>query len=181
MTKINYHEYLASREWALKKKAVKERSGGVCERCGKNPHEQTHHKTYQRLGNEHLEDLLGVCRRCHEFLSGESSADPAAPTIYPSEQPVPENDWLIVEQFAKKASSIGLLPVNLESFNEQINHVIRNATAPATQFRLAQIKFEANKQFDERRRAGARRHEDTNSRRTTPATRRTSRRDSVRD
>ena len=59
-TRVNYHEYIASREWALRKRAVKERSGGICERCKKRPHQQTHHLTYERLGDERLEDLQGV-------------------------------------------------------------------------------------------------------------------------
>ncbi len=30
---FDYHRYMASREWALKKEAVKERSGGMCTAC----------------------------------------------------------------------------------------------------------------------------------------------------
>jgi hypothetical protein len=78
MGKVEYKEYLASREWALKREAVRKRCGNVCERCHKAPHENTHHVTYARVGNERLEDLLGVCRKCHEFLSGKSDVDPAS-------------------------------------------------------------------------------------------------------
>ena len=75
--RVDHHRYMASREWALKKQAVKERSTGWCERCKIAPHQNTHHLTYQRLGNEDLDDLQGVCRDCHEYLSGRRDDDPA--------------------------------------------------------------------------------------------------------
>lgn len=66
--------YYCSREWGLKKEAVKERSGGVCERCGLHDAENVHHKTYIRLYRELLEDLWHLCRGCHEFLHGKNDA-----------------------------------------------------------------------------------------------------------
>ncbi len=77
MTKEERFRYYASREWALLKEEVKGRSGGRCERCKVGPHESTHHLTYERFGCELLEDLLGVCEACHEWLSGKSQYDPA--------------------------------------------------------------------------------------------------------
>lgn len=74
---FDYHTYLASREWAQKREAVRNRCGNVCERCHRAPHQQTHHLTYARVGHERLEDLLGVCKRCHKFLSAKSNVDPA--------------------------------------------------------------------------------------------------------
>jgi hypothetical protein len=83
---MDYEErgrYLASREWALLKRQVRERAHGICERCRRAPHQQTHHLTYARLGSETLDDLLGVCRACHEFLSAVSDHDPV--TTYQGE------------------------------------------------------------------------------------------------
>lgn len=74
--KEKYQLYLASREWAVLKEAVRKRSGGQCERCRNAPGEQTHHQTYERIYQERLEDLLHVCPPCHEFLSGRRSRDP---------------------------------------------------------------------------------------------------------
>lgn len=80
--KFDYKRYLASREWALLREAIKKRSGGWCERCMGNdedgPREMaaTHHLTYERIGHERLEDLLATCGPCHEFLSGKTSGDP---------------------------------------------------------------------------------------------------------
>lgn len=73
--KFNYRAYLASREWGLLKRQVRERSGGKCERCGA-PQEVTHHVTYERLGHERLDDLLAVCKQCHDYLSGITDLDP---------------------------------------------------------------------------------------------------------
>lgn len=75
---MDYGRYLASREWALLREAVRRRSRGRCERCPHGRHDETHHLTYERIGHERLEDLLGVCRACHAFLSGKSDVDPAA-------------------------------------------------------------------------------------------------------
>jgi hypothetical protein len=56
---------------------VRARSGGVCERCRRRPHTQTHHLTYERVGHEDLEDLQGLCDLCHEYLSAKIHLDPA--------------------------------------------------------------------------------------------------------
>jgi len=77
LDKSEYQEYLASREWAEKKEAVKKRAAYICERCGRRPIQATHHLTYERVGNEDLEDLQGVCRNCHAYLSARSDYDPA--------------------------------------------------------------------------------------------------------
>ena len=76
MTRAEYQAYLASRDWALKREAVRERSGGRCERCWANGMDAVHHKTYERVGNERLDDLQAICDPCHEFLSGKTNADP---------------------------------------------------------------------------------------------------------
>lgn len=76
MTTAEYKRYLASREWAVKREAVRERSRGWCERCGVPPLEAVHHLTYERIGREELRDLLGVCDDCHRYLSGKISFDP---------------------------------------------------------------------------------------------------------
>jgi len=67
MNREERFRYYASREWALLKEHVRERSGGICERCKVNSHQATHHLTYARFGYERLDDLLGVCDPCHEF------------------------------------------------------------------------------------------------------------------
>ena len=84
-TSFDYKDYLASREWALLKRAVRVRSLGICERCGRAPANQTHHKTYKRIGREELADLQDVCGLCHEYLSAVSDFDPARVCCTPDE------------------------------------------------------------------------------------------------
>ncbi len=73
---VDYHEYLASRDWALKREAVKERAGNICERCFLNSIKNVHHLSYANVGDEPLEDLQGLCRPCHEYLSAKRDDDP---------------------------------------------------------------------------------------------------------
>lgn len=89
--RVDYHRYLASREWAQLKIQVRERSGGLCERCGAKQ-QATHHLTYERLGHEYLDDLLGVCNPCHEYLSGKADHDPAVKAA----EPLPQGIYLTV-------------------------------------------------------------------------------------
>jgi hypothetical protein len=75
--KEKYQAYLCSREWGLKKEAVRKRCGGICERCCVNAMDHTHHLTYARKYNELLEDLRALCKPCHDFTHGKASYDPA--------------------------------------------------------------------------------------------------------
>lgn len=80
--KVDYHEYLASREWRLKRKEVIDFAEGICERCGSARIQDVHHNNYRNIGNEDpLVDLIGVCRPCHEYLAGERNEDPALPIV----------------------------------------------------------------------------------------------------
>ena len=83
---FDYQVYLASREWAVRREAVRKRSGNRCERTLEDQRcvgqqESVHHLTYARIGNELLEDLLGVCNDCHKWLSGKTDVDPLAASI----------------------------------------------------------------------------------------------------
>ena len=79
---IDYKQYLASREWRLKrKKFIEEATYGVCERCADRPIENVHHLTYANIGNEDWSDLMGLCRPCHEYIAGERDDDPALEII----------------------------------------------------------------------------------------------------
>ena len=65
-----YHAYLASRKWALLKRAAHQRALGICEECHLHDATETHHWTYARLYNERPDDLKAVCHECHLYLSG---------------------------------------------------------------------------------------------------------------
>jgi hypothetical protein len=74
-------EYMKSPEMGIKKEAIKKRSNGVCERCHKKQGCKCIHKTFQRVFNEKLEDLLWVCGDCsldiyyHNRINNRNSND----------------------------------------------------------------------------------------------------------
>jgi hypothetical protein len=77
-----YLEYLKnSSEWRAKREAVRERCDNICERCHLYRLDQVHHITYERIFNEGLEDLQGLCAPCHKFLHEISGVDPLRPSI----------------------------------------------------------------------------------------------------
>jgi hypothetical protein len=73
--------YYASRDWSLKKRAVRDRAGNKCERCGSNDGCQVHHQTYEHLYDEPLDDLQYICEECHKYKHGEVEEDPAKPAV----------------------------------------------------------------------------------------------------
>lgn len=78
--KEKYAAYLCSREWCEKREKVRERSGGICERCKALPMDACHHLTYERKYSERLDDLQAICTPCHEFTHGKADIDPISNT-----------------------------------------------------------------------------------------------------
>lgn len=67
MTKEQYTSYLKSEWWKSKRD---ERFGfdkGVCQRCGMDG-EVVHHRTYENVWGEKIEDLVTLCKDCHKKL-----------------------------------------------------------------------------------------------------------------
>ena len=63
-----YEDYLSTRHWrALRVKVAKLRNH-LCELCDKKIElgYHIHHKSYKRLGNERLGDLMFLCENCHK-------------------------------------------------------------------------------------------------------------------
>jgi len=67
----SYFEYLKSDRWVETK--TRYRGAGLPQSClvCRDPHVDLHHKTYQRLGNEQLTDLVALCRLHHDQLHDE--------------------------------------------------------------------------------------------------------------
>lgn len=70
-----YDTYMASPEWQEMRRRILLRDDHVCQMqlhgcTGRAVH--VHHVTYERLGLEWDEDLLSVCRECHERHHGHS-------------------------------------------------------------------------------------------------------------
>jgi len=61
-----YRAYMKSKEWDEFKIRVKKIRGNKCEKCNSNKFIlDVHHLTYERLGNEWVEDVQVLCRPCH--------------------------------------------------------------------------------------------------------------------
>lgn len=67
--RANYKDYLRSHEWAAKRRERFDMDNGICCECGA-PADHVHHVTYERLGDERMQDLLSVCRPCHSKIHG---------------------------------------------------------------------------------------------------------------
>ncbi|RIK42894.1 MAG: hypothetical protein DCC55_07450 [Chloroflexi bacterium] len=74
-TEVDYREYINSPQWHWKAELAKSHVGNRCQICNRPASEvelETYHRTYDRLGNELLEDLIVLCRRCHkQFKKGK--------------------------------------------------------------------------------------------------------------
>ena len=63
-----YIKYLGSDAWKFKRTQALVRDNYICQACKNNPAEEVHHLTYDTLFDEKLEDLLSVCKACHNQL-----------------------------------------------------------------------------------------------------------------
>jgi hypothetical protein len=63
---VNYRAYIQSNAWRdVKRRYRASKLPQGCYICGSRPVD-LHHKTYKRLGREHLTDLLPLCRTHHD-------------------------------------------------------------------------------------------------------------------
>lgn len=68
---VPYSEYLQSPHWQRKRRHVLNRAGYLCEICRKGDRQlDVHHRTYENKGWELSEDLMALCRECHEKTHG---------------------------------------------------------------------------------------------------------------
>jgi hypothetical protein len=61
-----YSTYIASAQWATKRRQALEHHGHYCPACGTTQDLHVHHRTYQNLGREHMDDLIPLCTACHQ-------------------------------------------------------------------------------------------------------------------
>lgn len=78
MRKSSFYGWYISQSpvWKAKRRQCLARDGGKCRRCGsagggKALH--VHHRTYARLGDERLSDLLTLCISCHDIIHGRTA------------------------------------------------------------------------------------------------------------
>ena len=74
----DYTDYLRSEAWRQKRWAALKRAHFTCARCGvasttrSRVELHVHHLTYDRLGDEFLNDLEVLCKACHENEHGRT-------------------------------------------------------------------------------------------------------------
>jgi len=67
--KEKYKSYIVSMKWKIFKRGIVKTRGNVCERCGTKTNKlDLHHKTYARLFNELPQDVMLLCRDCHNEI-----------------------------------------------------------------------------------------------------------------
>ena len=64
--KERYHDYLKSPEWKAKREQKLFEAGGKCQLCNEGGKLHVHHRTYERVFNELMSDLIVLCQSCHE-------------------------------------------------------------------------------------------------------------------
>ena len=62
----SYKDYLETNHWKKIREYVKYKRK-CCKKCQTKERLEVHHKTYERLGNELLKDLVLLCRTCHQL------------------------------------------------------------------------------------------------------------------
>lgn len=75
MDALEYQRYLKDHHWRMFRKWILRQRGGACEKCGISnvwsimaygQPINVHHISYDHLGQERPEDVVVLCRRCHE-------------------------------------------------------------------------------------------------------------------
>jgi len=60
-----YREYLKTEHWATMRRLSLQRANYACQVCSGLTLLQVHHRTYARVGEELLSDLVVLCEDCH--------------------------------------------------------------------------------------------------------------------
>ena len=68
----NYKNYLQTKHWQLIKKIKFNYFVHECAVCQKRVGLELHHKIYDNIGNENLDDLVYLCRDCHQKSHNEN-------------------------------------------------------------------------------------------------------------
>ena len=67
---MNYYEYLQSEEWQAMRAAAMRYYDNRCALCNGRDSLHVHHRTYERLGQERVNDLIVLCDSCHSRHHG---------------------------------------------------------------------------------------------------------------
>ena len=64
----SYKQYLKSPEWARLKRIARAIAVNKCQVCNSSQSLEVHHRTYARIGNELVSDLIVLCGACHALF-----------------------------------------------------------------------------------------------------------------
>ena len=64
-----YQFYLQSNSWYRLASEAKRLAGYRCRVCNAAGELHAHHRTYERLGGELLDDITVLCKTCHDLFS----------------------------------------------------------------------------------------------------------------
>ncbi len=67
MSAKDKQQYMLSEEWQELRTLVFTRDNHTCQSCGSQSSLNCHHVTYINLNNENLEDLITLCKSCHQY------------------------------------------------------------------------------------------------------------------
>lgn len=72
---LPYAEYLKTPWWDLvRTRTIRRARWGLCELCQDHGATEAHHTTYERLGEERPEDMVALCRHCHQHITDNGLA-----------------------------------------------------------------------------------------------------------
>jgi hypothetical protein len=71
LTELPYDEYLKTAHWRRCREWALTYYGASCVLCGRRERLEVHHRTYTRLGQELITDLIVLCGACHARHHGK--------------------------------------------------------------------------------------------------------------
>jgi len=74
---LDYKEYLKTIHWQRMRHQVLKRAGNKCQVCKHDSELNVHHNNYANLWDEQPEDLIVLCKSCHELYHGVLPEEPA--------------------------------------------------------------------------------------------------------
>jgi len=66
MNNQEYNEYLKTKHWKDTRAKAKKRANNMCCKCLTKDNLEVHHTNYTRLYDEADDDLMVLCRACHQ-------------------------------------------------------------------------------------------------------------------
>ena len=90
---MNYRKYINSEAWQQKRRVKFANDGRFCQKCETENELDVHHLTYERLGNENLDDLIILCRRCHNYYHYYEKRIPATKRMVLRQLTVTEDEY----------------------------------------------------------------------------------------